>query len=617
MVRIAYLVVLGEVARVTPEDGAKRPTTGTHAIPRAPFPHTWRWLLGWLERRDWDESATLMVFGGLVGLVTGLAVVGFYGLIDLSHLLLIRWPRQRLPWFGQALYQPLLTAFGLWAAWLVIRRTRTPEGQNVADVQRAVAKADGVIRTKPVVTRTLAAAITLGSGGSAGPEGPVAVLGATVGSRLARALRFQARHVKILVGCGAAAGIAGAFNAPFAGAFFALEEVLGSFSVGAFSPVVIASVVGALTVRPFHGDQPIFQMIMPDDPHPLASALVYPLLGIGCGLVGAMYARMVLAAPGMSRRVPGPKWARPVIGGLLTGAIVAASGGLLAGNGHLAIPTPIFGGLAWYLLLAVAAGKIFATALTLGFGGSGGVFTPTLFIGAALGGGLGVLGAQVIPGDVVNPQAWALVGMGGMVAAATRAPLTAIFMVFEMTDDYRYVVPLMIVTVIAYVTSKRFAQYGLYDGWLAARGERIAHGVDRAVMDSVYVREACDRKVRGVPPTATLAELAAAAGRTRHGVIPILEVDGSLVGLVSHHAIRDALLARDELAPVVTAADLAEPSDALELNESLREALAMMNARGMDALPVVDVTEHGSRFIGLLSRDGILQAYERTLSRAV
>jgi CIC family chloride channel protein len=305
------------------------------------------------------------------------------------------------------------------------------------------------------------------------------------------------------------------------------------------------------------------------------------------------------------------------VGGLLTGAIVAASGGLLAGNGHLAIPTQIFGGLAWYLLLAIAAGKILATALTLGFGGSGGVFTPTLFIGAALGGGLGVLGAQVIPGDVVNPQAWALVGMGGMVAAATRAPLTAIFMVFEMTDDYRYVVPLMIVTVIAYVTSKRFAQYGLYDGWLAVRGERIAHGVDRAVMDSVYVREACDRKVRGVHPSATLVELAAAAGRTRHGVIPVLEVDGSLVGLVSHHAIRDALLARDEAGPAVLAADLAEPSDALELNESLREALAAMNARGMDALPVVDVTEHGTRFIGLLSRDGILQAYERTLSRAV
>lgn len=582
-----------------------------------PLPQAWRRLLEWLRRRDFDETTTLMVFGALVGLVTGLFVVGFYELIDLSHLVLIQWPRQNLPILGRALYQPVLTAIGLWAAWLVIRRTRTPEGQNVADVQRAVAKQDGHVRGRPVAFRTIASALTLGSGGSAGPEGPVAVLGSAIGSQLGRRLRFQARHVKILVGCGAAAGIAGAFNAPFAGAFFALEEVLGSFSVGAFSPVVIASVVGALTVRPFHGSQAFFSLALPGDPHPIASAFVYPLLGIACGVVGAIYARMVLAAPSYSHRVPGPHWLRPIVGGLITGGIVVASGGLLAGNGHLAIPAPVFGGMAWYALLAIAAGKILATAVTLGFGGSGGVFTPTLFIGAALGGGLGVLGAQLMPGGVVIPAAWALVGMGGMVAAATRAPLTAIFMVFEITDDYRYVVPLMIVTVVAYVTSKRFASYGLYDGWLARRGERIQQGVDRAVMDSLAVRDACEQEVRSIPPSTTLTELAAAAGRTRHGVIPVVESDGRLIGLVSHHSIREALVARDELAPVVLAEDLAEPTDVLEMSMALREALALMNARGQDALPVVTDTSHGKRFAGLLTRDGILRAYERTLARAV
>jgi chloride channel protein, CIC family len=601
------------VARVmaAPGSGNSRPSR------IVPLPRVWGQILDWFRRRDFDESATLMVFGALVGLATGLVVVAFYGLIDLSHLVFIQWPRERLPFAGRALYQPLLTAGGILAAWLVIRRTRTPEGQNVADVQRAVAKNDGVIRGRPVLWRAVASAFTLGSGGSAGPEGPVAVLGSTVGSQLARRLRFQARHVKILVGCGAAAGIAGAFNAPFAGAFFALEEVLGSFSVGAFSPVVIASVVGALTVRPFHGEQSFFSLVLPGDPHPVASAFVYPLLGIACGLVGALYTRLVLSAPQASQRIPGPQWLRPVIGGLATGAIVVASGGLLAGTGHLAIPPEIFGGLAWYALLAIAAGKIVATAFTLGFGGSGGVFTPTLFIGAALGGGLGVLGAQLLPGNVVNPQAWALVGMGGMVAAATRAPLTAIFMVFEITDDYRYVVPLMIVTVVAYVTSRRFTRYGLYDGWLAQRGERIEHGVDRAVMDSLLVRDACDQDVRGVPPSADLAELAAAASRTRHGVIPVVETDGRFVGLVSHHAIREALLARDDLAPVVLAEDVAESIEAMRMGVPLREALAVMNARGLDALAVVNETPHGPVFAGLLTRDGILRAYERTLARAV
>jgi chloride channel protein, CIC family len=573
-------------------------------------------LLAWLERRDWDEGATLMVFGTLIGVASGLGVVGFYRLIDLAHLVLIQLPASRLPRVGQAFYQPLLTAVGLWSAWFVVRRSRVPDGQNVPDVQLAVAKGDGVIRSGPVVIRTIASALTLGSGGSAGSEGPVAVLGASLGSSLGRRLQFQPRHLKILIGCGAAAGIAGAFNAPFAGAFFALEEVLGSFSVGAFSPVVIASVVGALTVRPFLGNHPIFTSRVPASARPM-EILLYPLLGVACGLVSAFYSRAYLAAGALGKRVPGPRWVWPLIAGAVTGLIVIASRGQLAGNGHLAIPESMFGGLAWYILLAIALAKILATVITLGFGGSGGVFTPTLFIGAALGGGLGVLGADVLPAGLVHPHAWAFVGMAGMVAGATRAPLTAIFMVFEMTDDYTYVVPLMIVAVIAYTTAKRYSAHGLYDGWLAARGEHLAHGVDRSVMDHTRVADALDRDVATVPAGASIDDLVAAAGATRHGVLPVVENDGSLIGLVSHHVLRDAILSRTALDPLIVAADLAEPVEALAPTDSLRRALAAMNARGLDALPVVEASGTVTRFAGLLSRHDVLVVYERSLSRAV
>src|SRR5512143_487612 len=151
-------------------------------------------LLAWLERRDWDEGATLMVFGALIGVASGLGVVGFYRLIDLSHFVLIQLPESRLPAVGQAFYRPLLTGLGVWAAWLVVRRAKILEGQNVPDVQLAVAKRDGLIATGPVVVRTIASALTLGSGASAGSEGPVAVLGAGLGSSLGRRLRFQPRH---------------------------------------------------------------------------------------------------------------------------------------------------------------------------------------------------------------------------------------------------------------------------------------------------------------------------------------------------------------------------------------------------------------------------------------
>lgn len=575
--------------------------------------------LAWLERRDWDEGATLMIFGSIIGVAGGLGVVAFYTLIDLSYLLFIEFPTHHLPLLGLAIYRPLLTAAGIWAAWFLVKRARLPQGQNVPDVQVAVAKRNGVIRFMPVLARTIASAFTLGSGGSAGSEGPVAVLGAATGSILGRKLHFEARHLKILVGCGAAAGIAGAFNAPFAGAFFALEEVLGSFSVGAFSPVVIASVVGALTVRPFLGGHPIFGSgVLATDTHPLESVMLYPLLGIACGLVSAWYGRAYLWCTSPDRPMPGPDWAWPLLAGGATGLIGLASGGLLIGNGHLAIPAPIFGGIAWYALLAICAAKIIATVITLGFGGSGGVFTPTLFIGAALGGGLGVLGRAIFPGQIVDAHAWALVGMGGMVAGATRAPLTAIFIVFEMTDDYTYVVPLMIVAVIAYAVARRYERHGLYDGWLHARGQHLAHGVDQTVMDQTHVADALDTAVTPVAANATIDDLVAAAAATRHGALPVIDPDGRLVGVITHHLLREAIVRRGALSSVLLAEDIAEPVDPLRPEQSLRQALAAMNARGVDALPVVTVAETSdSRFVGLLSRRDVLIVYEKSLATAI
>jgi CIC family chloride channel protein len=572
-------------------------------------------FLGWLERRDWDEGATLMVFGALIGVAAGLAVVGFYGLIDLAHFIFFRLAEVRMPRLAQAFYHPLLTGLGLWSAWFVVRRARIPDGQNVPDVQLAVAKRDGVVRSRPVAVRTIASALTLGFGGSAGSEGPVAVLGAGLGSTTARRLRFQARHTKILVGCGAAAGIAAAFNAPFAGAFFALEEVLGSFSAGAFSPVVIASVAGSLTVRPFLGGHPIFDARVPGSTRP-TEVLLYPILGIACGLVSALYARAYLAATARGARMPSPRWIWPIAAGMVVGAIVLLSGNLLAGDGHLAIPEPIFGNMAWYALLAITAGKIIATVVTLGFGGTGGVFTPTLFIGAALGGGLGALGHSLVP-TLIRARPWAFVGMAGMVAGATRAPLTAIFIGFEMTDDYTYVVPLMIVAVIAFATARRYSPHGLYDGWLAARGEHVSHGVDQSIMDHTHVSDAVDSKVEAVPENASIDDLVAAAAATRHGVLPVVDANDKLVGLITHHALRDAILARDTLGTVLLAADLAEWADPVAPHDSLRQAMATMNSRGVDALAVVTQDNGVPRFAGLVSRHDVLLVYERNLASAV
>jgi CIC family chloride channel protein len=575
----------------------------------------WTKIVAWLERRDWDEGTQLMAFALVIGALSALGVVAFYRLIDLAYALLVSRIGEHLVPTAAAFYRPLVTALALWIAWSIVRWARIPDGQTVPDVQLAVAKRGGVVRFRPVIVRTLAAVVTLAGGGSAGSEGPTAVLGSAIGSVTGRAMRFQPRRLKILVGCGAAAGISAAFNAPFAGAFFALEEVLGSFSIGAFSPVVIASVVAAITVRPFLGSHPAFHIPPYGSIRPISIVLLYPLLGIGCGLASALYSKMYFATADALQKVR-VSWLRPLLGGLAVGLLGYSGGGLLMGTGHLAIPIEIFGGIAWYLLIGFALAKMLATSLTLGSGGSGGLFTPTLFVGAAFGGGMGVLAHQLLPNFGLHPEAWALVGMAGLIAGTVHAPITAIFMVFEMTDDYNLVPPLMIVSVIAFATARRFAKHGLYDGWLARRGEHLAHGADRAIMHRLLVRDVMSTGAVQVSPDATLAKVVEASSESRLTTIPVVDEEGVLYGVITFAELRLALLDRGELAPLLLAADLTEPTEIALATDTVQTALAKLNARAADLLPVVESEDHPV-FIGVLTRDDILASYERELMHEV
>ena len=575
----------------------------------------WAKIVAWLEQRDWDEGTQLMVFAFVIGAASALGVVAFYRLIDLAYALLVIDIGERLVPVARAFYRPLVTALALWIAWAIVRWAKIPDGQTVPDVQLAVAKRGGVVRFRPVLARTLAAVVTLAGGGSAGSEGPTAVLGSAIGSATGRALHFQPRRLKILVGCGAAAGISAAFNAPFAGAFFALEEVLGSFSIGAFSPVVIASVVAAITVRPFLGSHPAFHIPPYGSIRPLAIVLLYPLLGIVCGLASALYSKLFFATSDAFGHVRAT-WLRPLLGGLAVGLLGYFGGGLLMGTGHLAIPIEIFGGITWYVLIGFALAKMLATSLTLGSGGSGGLFTPTLFVGAAFGGGIGVLAHQLLPTFGLHPEAWALVGMAGLIAGTLHAPITAIFMVFEMTDDYNIVPPLMIVSVIALTTSRRFAKHGLYDGWLARRGEHLAHGTDRSIMHRLLVRDVMSTDAVRVSPGAPLARVVAASSESRLTTIPVVDDDGVLHGVITFSALRLALLDRGDLAPLLLAADLAEPTEIALRSDSVETALTKLNARAIDLLPVVK-SEEDPVFLGVLTRDDILASYERELMHQV
>lgn len=591
------------LARRAARRAARRTLTGAETL--------WGRFARWFNRLGLSENTILLGFAGVIGTASALGVVAFYELIDLAHRIFFEWPASWLSREEFWAYRPLVTAAGIACAWWIMRRFgEGNDGLNVPDVQRAVARRGGDIPTRPALARTAASAVTLGGGGSAGSEGPVAVLGAALGSLLGRMFNFGTGRVKILVAAGAAAGISAAFNAPLAGAFFALEEILGSLAVSAFPPVVVASVVAAVVSHSFLGNNPAFPV-----PEEYGYALTrevlvfYPLLGVVAGLMAALFVRMFFGTEARVRRLRIPPWLTPWLGGAAIGTLVLLSGGLLVGDGHFAVRLEVFGRLQWHWLALLAIGSMLATSLTLSSGGSGGVFTPSLYIGAATGGSFGVLLSVLFPGLGLSPEAYALVGMGAVTAAATGAPITAILLVFEMTNDYGIMLPLMLSTVIAWLVARQFARDNLYSGWLRKRGEHIELGTDRDLMDTLRVGEVFDPSRGAIPEAMPVSRL---LQRLAHGEatdLPVVDSDGRLVGIVTVAQLGRLAKTEAEGTDVLVAADIAIPAEVVSPTDSVREAVRRMGVRGIGALPVVDSSS--GRLLGVVTRAHVLGAYER------
>jgi chloride channel protein, CIC family len=577
----------------------------------------WSVFVRRFNRLELSENTILLSFAVVIGAATALGVVGFYRLIDLAYTAFYEWPGDYLHRPLALAYRPLLTAAGFaLAAAIMARLGRGHDGLNVPDVQLAVARYGGVIPARPALARTVASAVTLGSGGSAGSEGPVAVLGSTLGSVLGSGFRFDPARVKVLVAAGAAAGISAAFNAPLAGAFFALEEILGSLAVAAFPAVVVSSVVSAVVSRGFLGNHPAFPIPV-EYGYQLTREvfLFYPVLGIVAGLIAVLFIRTYFGMETIAGRLRVPRAALPWIGGALAGALVFASGGMLVGYGHLAVRLEVFGRMSWLILALLVIGKIVATSITLTFGGSGGVFTPSLFIGAAGGGAVGVALVHLFPGLGLSPEPYALVGMGAVVAAATGAPLTGILIVFEMTNDYGIMLPLMLATVIANIVARRLQPDNLYSGWLRRRGEAIEHGSDRGVLTHLRVADALDPNPQVVGEEATVVQLLDQLDRAAQTEFPVIDADRRLVGIVPIGALGRMAQHADTLSRVVVAADLAEDCESIAPDASLLDAMRKLGVRGASVLPVVE-PETG-RLVGLISRANIISLYERSTAAPV
>lgn len=487
---------------------------------------------------------------------------------------------------------------------------REAKGHGVPEVMEAVALKGGIIRKRVVLIKSLASAICIGTGGSAGREGPIVQIGSAIGSSFGQIMKVSADRMRTLVGCGAAAGIAATFNAPLAGVMFAMEIILGEFGIATFSPIVVSSVMATVISRAYLGDYPAF--VIPN--YTLVSTMEIPLymaLGIIAGVVGVIFTSSLYKIEDLFDSIKIPDYTKAAIGGLLIG-IIGIFFPHVYGVGYGAIELALLENLSWYILIALIFAKILATSFTIGSGGSGGIFAPSLFIGAMLGGAFGCMVHHLFPTLTATCGAYSLVGMGALVAGATHGPITAILILFEMTGNYKIILPLMLSCILSSVIASQIRQESIYTMKLIRRGTNIRAGKEVNIMKSLLVKDAMTKDVATVSENMHLNKLLKYTFSSKYSSFPVVDDSGLLSGIVTFQDFKEVVF-EEGLGDLVVVKDISIPNViTITENENLDEALKKIGLRNIEQLPVVD-KNNSRKIVGILSRRDVFSAYNKAL----
>jgi CIC family chloride channel protein len=556
-------------------------------------------------------SGGMLVLSLLVGAGAGLGAVGFRYLIlaftyaftghrdysaagHASNPLLPglgMWFVVLAPVLGGLLYGPLLSRFA-------------PEarGHGVPEVMLAVNRRGGRMRPQVPIVKALASALCIGSGGSVGREGPIVQIGSALGSLLGQLVRVTEPRLRLLVACGAAAGISATFNAPIAGVFFALELILRRFDTESFGFVVLSSVTADAIGRAAFGSHPFLTLPGFNFTSPLELAL-YAGLGVLAVAVGVTFIRVLYTGEDLADRLwHGPTWLRPATGGILLGLLLLAVPQMY-GVGYPVLQHAIAGHYVIIALLGLLAAKILATSLTMWIGGSGGVFAPSLFMGAMLGSAYGALVHQLLPGVAASAGAYGLVGMGAVFAATSRAPITALIIIFELTGDYRIILPLMSAIVVATALSNHITTDTIYTLKLRRRGIDI-DAPPPSAMAQITVAQAMGTPPQPIEPGQPLHEIAARFAAERRDSLPIINAIGSLIGVIAASDVEQAITHGSD--DTTQGATLARDVPHLSAADSLEDAVHALASSDDEGLPV---TDHDNQVIGWITHRRILQTY--------
>lgn len=609
---------------MTTADGTTQETRAETSPPPRPEGATTGW-----RRLVYESNAWLITAAVLIGIIAALASFLFHGAIDGAHgyfwndlggalgigtqhvsddvyrdglvgLPTNWWLVPLIPMFGMS----LLMLLDYWFPG-EIKGYGLPRFLEIVNFQ------GGYIKRRWITLKTLSAAITLGSGMSTGIEGPIAQIGGSLGSTVGRVLRPSAERLRVLIACGSAAAVSATFQSPIAGVMFAQEIVLmGAAQMQSLSLLIVSSgtatVVSAM-VAGEHGE-----LHAPEFSFPLNHELLfYVLLGLMCGLLATFFIRSFYAIKDWAVATAIPVRVLPLLAGLAMGIVIIFFP-QVRGSGYETMNAAFEGHMGGALLLSLAFLKIIMTGITLGLGGAGGVFAPSMFIGAVFGGGFAGLVNWVLPGTIAHTGAFALVGMGAFLAAATHAPMTAIFLLFELTHQHAVVLPIMITAITALIVARQVFPESIDHYELHRRGLDLNPESEANILRKLYVRGLVKKDFQAIPESMVLVEFMNYVTSSQHSHFPVVNEEGELVGLIGMAELRGVLLDRDSW-PFVTVSELAQLEiEPVRLSDNLFDAMQAFTARGLELLPVVDDAT-GKKVVGVLRLGDLQNFYQKRL----
>ena len=563
-----------------------------------------------------SETGLLMLAVG-VGASAGLGAIVFRWLIESFTLAFSGHTdyyvggdlaNPHLAWAGRYFVIGAPVVAGLLYGPLVHLFAREARGHGVPEVMYAVSRRGGRIAPQVAGVKGLASALCIGGGGSVGREGPIVQIGAALGSTVGGLVRLSESRRRVLVACGAAGGIAATFNAPLAGVFFAMELILSDFAAQSFGMVVLSSVTASVIGRAALGNSP-FLDLPAFSVHHLQEYLLFALLGVIAGAIGVGFTRVLYAIEDICDWAwRGPEWLRPAVGGVLLGLLLLALPQMY-GVGYPVLGRSVAGGYGIAFLLVLLVGKMLATSLTIGIGGSGGVFAPSLFIGAMLGAAFGQGFGLLAPGIVGPAGAYALIGMGAVFAGAARAPITAVIIMFELTGEYTIILPLMVAIVVATAVSQLLSKDTIYSLKLRRRGVDLTTSPAQHRMQTTTVAQVMTPVGVSVPEDTPIAELVPLLQHAFHGQLPLVSSTGAYRGSVTSRSVAE-FLSQDD-GPSLRARDVADWPTDVSPDQPIEAALTALETSAATAVPVLE----SDVIVGWLDAEALLPVLQGPLQK--